>query len=485
MVVRSKPTALRILQKMSDRIVARKRLRFSVTAPLDVMYTMAAAHDTSVDGSAEVIRFRRLLHESLAGTAGLLFFREANRRQLDRRSLFLESTSDSHLLYYLFVALFIYLFIYLFHLIHHYSNYVDMADDLFEVGEPQQEGLLSFSVPGDDRPLSFERGAESVASFSEGSALQTSQLRAADAFEVFAGKTYESRVGADVSVSTVAPGGGAPSARRRAHEDPVDRYFRLKAEIDELETDLQALSPSPDGDAPQPANVRPNEIWKQMRLELQAMRSRLARVSDSAAIQPLRAQPAKHGAPEPFVTPTVSSDELLRLVSNLRRRADGGVSPSVLETSTMERPGASLGDSSGTGVTYELYCDPRGRGGDGTCARAERLQMLEGRINRLERSIGSHRNVAAQPNIREALTCLESRIDRLDPAAVAAARKELRPLQAQLSKIIVDQKKQEAAATSAAPLSDSSAVQELFRRTQVRARTWHVGLTSVPFLRFP
>jgi hypothetical protein len=65
--------------------------------------------------------------------------------------------------------------------------------DLFDRGELQQEEGLVEKVAGDDRMSSFERGADSFAAFSEGSKLQTSQLRDADAFEVFAGKTFGSR----------------------------------------------------------------------------------------------------------------------------------------------------------------------------------------------------------------------------------------------------------------------------------------------------
>ena len=75
--------------------------------------------------------------------------------------------------------------------------------------EAPMTGLVSVDVV-EAPPLGL--GREEDASYSEGSVLQTGQLRAADAFEVFAGKTYETRVGSEVSVSTVA-GGAAGTAR--------------------------------------------------------------------------------------------------------------------------------------------------------------------------------------------------------------------------------------------------------------------------------
>ena len=371
--------------------------------------------------------------------------------------------------------------------------------------EAPMTGLVSVDVV-EAPPLGL--GREEDASYSEGSVLQTGQLRAADAFEVFAGKTYETRVGSEVSVSTVA-GGAAGTARVRGGEDPLARYFRLKAEIDELETDVEALVPSSGSHVPtgQP-NVRPNEIWKQMRLELQAMRARLARVGDSAVIKPLRAEAVHDGTPPPEASTSVTSDALLKVVASLQRY------PTELEA--MTKSSENIAAESPVSATYELYCAPRGsdgdEGADEASARVAKIQMLEGRVKNLERAIGSYRGVlawsprpshdgavvingassasaarnstgpagiaAGKLNIRQSLEHLEARMDHLDPAAVAEARKELRPLQAQLTKILAEQKKREAPGDGAASVPDSAAVQELFRRTQVCVNALHFSVYS-------
>jgi hypothetical protein len=66
----------------------------------------------------------------------------------------------------------------------------------------------------------------------------------------------------------------------------VSRYFRLRAELDDLEADIEVLTSSPSVNPSQQEvdnsgiqkHHRPSEVLKVMRTELTSMRGRLAKV---------------------------------------------------------------------------------------------------------------------------------------------------------------------------------------------------------------
>ena len=185
------------------------------------------------------------------------------------------------------------------------------------------------------------------------SIIETSQLQPTEAFDIFASKTFEKRLGSDVSRSTI--GNVDQFGNQRSNvETPFARFFRLKAEIAELEADLDALTfnssssssssscKTQDDDtvnivpknADQSIDDRPNEMLKQMRTELTTMRARLARAGDSPAMKPLITDPIRQSAGLVMGAESqqteVTSHELLKLVSSLRERANEGSSDSSL-----------------------------------------------------------------------------------------------------------------------------------------------------------
>ena len=328
------------------------------------------------------------------------------------------------------------------------------------------------------------------------SIIETSQLQPTEAFDIFASKTFEKRLGSDVSRSTI--GNVDQFGNQRSNvETPFARFFRLKAEIAELEADLDALTfnsssssssssscKTQDDDtvnivpknADQSIDDRPNEMLKQMRTELTTMRARLARAGDSPAMKPLITDPIRQSAGLVMGAESqqteVTSHELLKLVSSLRERANEGSSDSSLTApSTGEVP-------RNTNATYEIYCGAMTGSESELAGQVDRLQTLEQRVRKMEQAVGNSRVTSnssrssdalgcqiRDQNIRQALLRIENRVDRLDPEAVAAARKELRPLQAQLSRILADQKRH--GSVTDPDQNDSSAIQQLFRRTQI------------------
>ena len=102
---------------------------------------------------------------------------------------------------------------------------------------PPAFGLVS--VHGDDPP---PRPSE----LEDGSVVISPELTPAQAFEVFAGKSYQ---------SNCTNGRRIPS-----QEDPIARYFRLRAEVDELEADVSALKGE--------GATRPNEVIQMSQLHL-------------------------------------------------------------------------------------------------------------------------------------------------------------------------------------------------------------------------
>ena len=298
-----------------------------------------------------------------------------------------------------------------------------------------------FATPDDDamsHGLVRQRGAQpSKPPPVPEASLDDSSVQPQHAFEVFAGKVYQThrsdkRSNSTVSGSSsgygssflVASGvGGRSSVTKgiKASTDPVSRYFRLRAELEDLETDLAVLNNSNDGSASnknEPAvgadgassrgEGRSRDVLVALRNELVAVRHRL---NQAGAAPALRTLVGGNNAANELSLPQANSGEdgsggasaaLLAAVENLKLAAqEAGISKSNEGTggSGTEVGGNSSSSGSATGATFELYVNPSSandkssalsedsKGAPATC-RAARVAALEERMARVESAVG-------------------------------------------------------------------------------------------------
>jgi len=257
--------------------------------------------------------------------------------------------------------------------------------------------------------------------------LDNSSVQPQHAFEVFAGKVYQttrsdkrissglggtgSSTGSSVLVANGVGGRGSVAKGVKASTDPVSRYFRLRAELEDLETDLAVLNhESNDGFSPS-ANNASSDVLVALRNELLGVRQRLNQAGSAPALRTLVG--GNSAADELGLLKSSGSSNgggdgsggasaaLLAAVENLKVAAQ----EAGIDGSKEERGGKS---TNATGATFELYVNPPGSNDDNgdnegdssglsssrnkgapATSRAARVAALEERMARVEGAVGA------------------------------------------------------------------------------------------------
>jgi hypothetical protein len=277
----------------------------------------------------------------------------------------------------------------------------------------------------------------------DGSAVITEHVTPSQAFEVFAGRVFQSQPFASTShirgktgISGIGSDGGsnlvgfgpyaassempplAPPGNVVGPKDPVSRYFRLKAELEDFEADLDYLviggggggnsgtGGGVTGEVDSAPAAGASEVLKHMRQEVGQMRARLA---SAAAVGPLRSLlddeeaggggvvgGSSGGSVSADFGPGLegggafaagSHDALLRAIASLTSgptsasaeedapsAVEAGAAASSPDPAAVAPADAAEPPSGQPAATYELFYRPN-RGGEAAAQRLEKLQV--------------------------------------------------------------------------------------------------------------
>ena len=178
------------------------------------------------------------------------------------------------------------------------------------------------------------------------------------AFEVFAGKQFTTvggTVSTDLSDSVSKNKNIAIENEKRrirnSIESPLERYHRLKFEVDALAEDVRAMNDTSENK--DSAATMPNAPWQEMSQGLFAMQSQLSTIADTKSMKAI-------GLSVPNATSihSVLSSRLLSEVERMRKstgQKDGN--DTVADTNVDLTDAATLMDGSTSRTTYEVHLD--------------------------------------------------------------------------------------------------------------------------------
>jgi hypothetical protein len=197
-------------------------------------------------------------------------------------------------------------------------------------------------------------------------------------------------------------GYGMDGLKSHKLESPLQRYQRLRFELDELAKDLEAAKQA-DKDG-QLAKVLPD----QLATEVSTMQSHMVQL-------------LQNDAAKAVIEPDFAAW--------LQSKKQSDLSESLLSTLKQLQQGGAPTKATGEGVTYELFCAAPVAGEGG---RDAKLGQLEAKLAALERAVGSG---AAGSSISDQLTKLEGGLKLLDNSGthMDVLRKKLDVLSTQLN----------------------------------------------------
>ena len=178
------------------------------------------------------------------------------------------------------------------------------------------------------------------------------------AFEVFAGKQFTTvggTVSTDLSDSVSKNKNIAIENEKRrirnSIESPLERYHRLKFEVDALAEDVRAMNDTSENK--DSAATMPTAPWPEMSQGLFAMQSQLSTIADTKSMKAI-------GLSVPNATSihSVLSSRLLSEVERMRKstgQKDGN--DTVAETNVDLTDAATLKEGSTSRTTYEVHLD--------------------------------------------------------------------------------------------------------------------------------
>lgn len=295
-----------------------------------------------------------------------------------------------------------------------------MAEEVFETPDPPP----SFGLQSDEPAPPAVEPADEVGKDKVVDDVVDPHL----AFQVFAGQVVQTTIGEFRSM---------PPATSTL-TNPMDRFFRLRGELDDLERDLAALTMNQGGE-----DLSPSEVWVKMGEEVNSMKQDLERVGSQG---PLAAVLAGSAPPSSGVRDGLS-DDLARIVNDLAAQRE---TPS---------PGESV-------ATVELFYQP-----GVPAAQTSSLATLEQRVAALEQAVGQPEqhvlSDAAVAPLVDVVAGLEARLAQLDPSQVNATTAALRGLRRELTAVAQEQISRGLAGPDA-PLVDAelaARLEQLYRRT--------------------
>mmetsp|Transcript_25055 Transcript_25055/g.54624 ORF Transcript_25055/g.54624 Transcript_25055/m.54624 type:complete len:425 (-) Transcript_25055:2079-3353(-) len=276
---------------------------------------------------------------------------------------------------------------------------------------------------------------DASAAATDDAVLDSDSVSPSDAFEVFGGKAYlrPGRGGgrrSGASSATTGGSGDGDGGGAAAVESPLVRLARLSAEVSELEKDLSTSASTAASVGAPSTGVSKEEL------------SRLARELATR----LEVAGNKHGvvASSGGNVFKGQQDDLTKLV------LEELTSTTVLSAAAASgaSDGKSSGDSTHSGVVYELYASSAtGHVGSTTAATATVESSIEERLGRIERSVG------AQSSLTSTTSGGRSLVERLEEAEKLVKRVDGKSLDAAAARAKVIRADLEAAAKAKTKLS--------------------------------
>jgi chromosome segregation ATPase len=243
------------------------------------------------------------------------------------------------------------------------------------------------------------------------------ELRPQLAFEKFAGKVFDPRVG-EAAPSPLRPAASEfvslPHSERR-FESPFERFMRLKDELASFQKDLQALA-----EASKVSDQSTAQAAAALTRELAAMEQSVAAMSSNQAFRPFLASE--------FVDPDLLRQKSLldQLVQQLERAGSGsGAAPAAAAAD--KKPDAS---THGGRVVYELFYNPQKE----AARRLMNLVDIDRRITGLERTLGAasdERNLGFS-DVYTAINSIRRRMELLDQSKLDQVYRRVRTLMSEL-----------------------------------------------------
>lgn len=251
------------------------------------------------------------------------------------------------------------------------------------------------------------------------------------AFEKFAGKVYDTTASdfSDSSIRKISSRRGDYNTLRQNKqkmETPMERYNRLKSEMQEFQEELAAIATQADA-----KNDAVGDVSKAVSADLSKLEGELGTVLQDKRLAPF----LEHSFPisqSDIVQKSVAS----QLLSELSKAA------------TKTKPGPP---GSSDGVTYELYYNP-------SANNKLDLAALDRRLATLESTVGGTEAAPGFPDIQTGLLHLQRKLELLDQQKLDAAYRRIKSLVAELE--LFEQQK---AATSGKPTGQEQKIDELYK----------------------
>ena len=298
-------------------------------------------------------------------------------------------------------------------------------------------------------PLHVKQARAARAKYADDS-VDSQQIPPMVAFEVFAGKhftTVGDTTSTDLSDSvhkSDAHTMAKEAARRRVRnsvESPIERYHRLKYEVDALAEDVRAMNETDgattnEGVGSSGSNISDTSTvitapWKEMARGLSAMQQQLSDIADTRSMKS-----AGLSMPSEASMHKVLSS---RLLSEVERMASGGTNvenDSPAASAATGVPTVSGSDSGGsTTTTYEVLLDSSSR----DAVSISRLASLEARFHRVEKALGDTgitRGSGGSGGIVGVLHDLEERVRLLDSPTLDSVGRRVAALSSELEKAV-------------------------------------------------
>ena len=273
------------------------------------------------------------------------------------------------------------------------------------------------------------------------------------AFEIFAGKQFTTtgdQTSTNLSDSVAKQQASTERSRVRRLESPLERYHRLKTEVDELAHDVSTMTTEETATTTTAAAAP----WNEMASGLQAMQQQLSQIAETSVMKS-----AGLSLPNQASIHSVLSSRLVSEVEHLQQSSTAGAPPPAPDTP----PEATTSE----GPSYEVYLNSTTT----DALAAARMSSLEARFARVEKALGSSSSDAMESVAGDGLVAmmqeLEGRVNLLNPATLDSVGRRVSALSSELEKFIKLKKRQARNGGGEGGGSSSSSSSDLVRTQQV------------------
>jgi hypothetical protein len=355
------------------------------------------------------------------------------------------------------------------------------------------------SIASTNAPLR-EKQARAARSKFKNDGIEEKQILPTIAFEVFAGKSFTSH--GDTSSTDLSDSVAKfkrkviPSRGKKNHESPLERYHRLKAEVEELAQDVQTMEEeeekqlkesasgsgsgsvqggNSDGvESRESGNVVRMAPWSEMATGLLDMKSQLNAIAETSIMKQ-----AGLSLPSNYKVQSVLTSKLLSEVEQMKAE-NNQRSPSTTSTSTTNTATAtassSLSENENGGASYEIYLNPTATLNQ--TVNESRLASIEARFHKVEKALGNQINSNSigsnsssggnDGGLIGLVRDLEEKVSLMNPSNLDSVGRRVSALSSELEKImkmknrIARSNNDESGASSSSSSEREQQVNELF-----------------------